>query len=79
MWLWEHESNVFFVFRNENSSECAVSELPVQGAEGKRLFVCSIPKTQSFVPLRLRVFQGGQELYNRSLLIDHAGESTDLK
>lgn len=65
---------MFFMFRNENSSVCAVSELPVQGANGKRLFVCNIPQAKIFICLQLRVFQGGRELYNRSLYPEHSGE-----
>ncbi|KAF5908141.1 ras-related protein Rab-3D-like isoform X2, partial [Clarias magur] len=61
-----------YQYQNENSSVCAVSELPIQQDSGKRLFLCNIPKPQHFAPLRIRVFQGGKELYNRSLFIDHA-------
>ncbi|KAB5554006.1 hypothetical protein PHYPO_G00045130 [Pangasianodon hypophthalmus] len=79
--FWEEESKNSYVgqqtftfiyqYQNENSSACAVSELPIQGTSGKRLFFSSIPKTQHFAPLQLRVFQGGKELYNRSLFIDN--------
>ncbi|KAF7698158.1 erythropoietin receptor [Silurus meridionalis] len=69
--LGPHTYTFIYQYQNENSSMCAVSELPMQGTSGKRLFFCNIPKTQSFVPLQLRVFQGGKELYKRSLFIDH--------
>lgn len=76
---WEHELNKLFVFRNEKSSGCAVSELLIHGASGKKIFLCNIPKTQNFVSLKLRVFKGGRELYNRTLLIDQTGKFTELQ
>ncbi|XP_053466856.1 erythropoietin receptor [Ictalurus furcatus] len=71
-YLGQHSFTFIYQYQNENSSECAVSELRIQGPSGKRLFFCNIPKTQHFAPLQLRVFQGGRELYNRRLFIDHA-------
>ncbi|GAA6105233.1 erythropoietin receptor [Tachysurus ichikawai] len=59
-----------YQYQNEKSSGCAVSELLIHGASGKKIFLCNIPKTQNFVSLKLRVFKGGRELYNRTLLID---------
>ncbi|KAK3553257.1 hypothetical protein QTP86_032786 [Hemibagrus guttatus] len=61
-----------YQYQNENSSGCAVSELPIHGASGKRLFLCNIPKAFSFVTLRLRVFQGGRELFNRTLTTERS-------
>ncbi|XP_017575717.1 erythropoietin receptor [Pygocentrus nattereri] len=56
-----------YQYQNENSSVCAVSVL---GAAGKRLFLCRLSRIEFFVPLHLCVYQGGRELYNRSLSID---------
>lgn len=66
----------FSLLRNENSSTCAVSEFPLLGAGGKRLFFCRIPRIQFFEPLHLCVFQGERKLYNRTLLIDQVRKST---
>ncbi|XP_062875049.1 erythropoietin receptor [Trichomycterus rosablanca] len=68
--LDQYTFTYIYQYQNENSSVCAVSELPMQGAGGKRLFLCRIPQIQFFEPLHLCVFQGERKLYNRTLLID---------
>ncbi|TSK87527.1 Erythropoietin receptor [Bagarius yarrelli] len=77
--FWEEERKnsqqpftFFYQYETENSSTCAVSKLLTHRAIDKQLFFCNIPKAQNFVSLKLHVFQGGKELYNRTLFIDHA-------
>ncbi|XP_072550115.1 erythropoietin receptor [Salminus brasiliensis] len=59
-----------YQYRKENNSVCAVSELPVLVASGRRLFFCRLPQIEFFAKLHLCVYQGGRELYNRSLFIN---------
>lgn len=68
--LHQYTFTYTYQYRNENSSACEVFEMPMLAARGKRLFYSRLPRIEFFTQLHLCVFQGGRELYNRSLFID---------
>ncbi|KAJ8283757.1 hypothetical protein COCON_G00026070 [Conger conger] len=57
-----------YTYQNEKSMGCPVSAQPVGG--DKTRYFCKLPKVMHFLPLDLRVFQAGKQIYNRSIFID---------
>uniref|UniRef100_A0A668A5U4 Erythropoietin receptor n=1 Tax=Myripristis murdjan TaxID=586833 RepID=A0A668A5U4_9TELE len=57
-----------YTYQNENSSKCPLRALHT--ADGKRLYVCHLNRTQMFVQMDIQVHRQGLLIHNRSLLIE---------
>ncbi|XP_035262412.1 erythropoietin receptor-like isoform X1 [Anguilla anguilla] len=57
-----------YTYQNEQSMDCAVRAQPVGG--GKTRYFCKLSKVLHFFPLDLHVFRAGEQIFNRSILVD---------